>query len=58
VKNVLKVIALLEQNSKKRKKWQVLRFILSTNIYKYAQCFFSGEAAKEIQYGGEEQEEQ
>ena len=32
--------------SQKEKKRRVLRFILSTNIYTYTQCFFSGEAEK------------
>ena len=56
--NELKVIVLLEQNSKKGKKGQVLRFILSTNMYTYTQCFFSGEVGKEMQYGREEQGEE
>jgi hypothetical protein len=36
---------------------EVLRFILSINIYKYTQCFFSGEVVKEKEFGRQEQEE-
>jgi len=32
--------------SQKKKKRQVLRFILSTNIYTYTQCFFSGNGSE------------
>jgi hypothetical protein len=44
--NEVNVLYYWNRIPKREKKGQALWFILSTNIYTYTKCFFSGEAEK------------